>query len=53
MDYRKILRQIAEKEHISVKEVEKEMADALKSAGIDCSVKEFIEATAKTVKSRL
>ena len=53
MNYKKILRKIAEKEHISTKEVEREMAAALKAAGITCSVKSFLENTSKSIKKRL
>lgn len=35
MNYKKILKNIAEKEKISVKEVEKEMLAALRAAGYD------------------
>ena len=52
MNYNKILRQIADRENISVKEVENEMRIAIKMAGLDCSPKEFIETTARLVKER-
>lgn len=53
MNYKKILRTIAEKEGVTLKEVEREMADALKNAGISCSVKTFLENTSKNIISRL
>lgn len=53
MTYKKILKQISLQEGISVKEVEKEMKFALKQAGIDCSVKEFIYLTANNIKQRM
>lgn len=59
MNYNEILRQLAIKENVSVKEIEKEMKTAIKSAGLDCSVKEFIETTTaalilkKTIYSNL
>lgn len=53
MNYKKILKNIAEKEKISVKEVEKEMLVALRAAGMTCSVKVFLENTVKDINSRL
>ncbi len=52
MNYKKILQKIAEKEHISTKESEHEMAAALKAAGITCSVKKFLENTSKGINQR-
>ena len=52
MRYQKILRQIAVKENTSVTEVEKEMQKALIIAGLDCSVKEFIEIVARQVTEK-
>ncbi len=52
MKYNKILKQLAAKENMSVKEIEKEMELAIVSAGLDCSVKEFIETAAKMLKER-
>lgn len=53
MNYKKLLKKIAHKENISVKELEREMSAALKAAGETCSVKEFIEKTSEIVKNRL
>lgn len=52
MRYQKILRQIAVKENTSVKEVERAMQEALIMAGIDCSVKEFIERMTEQIRAR-
>ena len=53
MNYKKILKTIAEKENLSVKEVESEMETALKLTGINCSVQEFLENTTEALKNRL
>ena len=53
MTYEEILKHIARQEHISVEEVENEMKKAIAYAGLNCSVKEFIEHTSDMVKSRL
>ena len=53
MNYKKILQKIAEKEHVSAKEAEREMAAALKAAGISCSVKKFLEDASNGIKQRL
>ena len=53
MNYKKILKNIAEKEKISVKVVEKEMLAALRAAGMTCSVKEFLENAVNDINSRL
>lgn len=52
MTYKKILRQLALKENVSVKEIESEMQAAIDYAGLDCSVKEFIEITSKLIKEK-
>lgn len=52
MNYNRILKQIAAKENISVKEVEREMEIAIRAAGLDCSPKEFIEKTALLVRKK-
>ncbi len=49
MKYKDILKQIAKKENISVKEVEREMKLALQAANLDCSPQEFIKKTSKMV----
>ena len=43
MKYKKILKSLSKKEHISVKQLETEMKAALTAAGLSCSVKDFIE----------
>lgn len=52
MTYKKMLRQLALKENVSVKEIESEMQSAIKYAGLDCSIKEFIEITTKLIKEK-
>lgn len=52
MNYKKILRQLALKENVSVKEIESEMQAAINYAGLDCSVKEFIETTSKLLREK-
>ncbi len=47
MNYKDILKQIARQEQISEKEVEEDMKAALRMAGLDCSVREFIENAAR------
>ena len=53
MKYNKILKIIAAKENRKPSEIEKEMKEALKSAGLDCSVKKFIETTSSSIRDRL
>ena len=50
MSYEDILKQIAIKENVSIEEVESEMKMAIKFAGLNCSVKDFIETTASLIK---
>ena len=52
MNYRKIIRCVAEKENISKKEVEKEMKKALTAAGLQCTPQEFIQKITTTIKYR-
>ncbi len=56
MNYNEILTQLAIKNNVSVKEIEKEMAFAISCAGLNCSVKDFIETTSasliKTIYSK-
>lgn len=49
MKYKDILKEIAKKENISPKEVEREMQFALQQANLDCTPKEFIEKTSRMV----
>ena len=52
MTYKEILKQVAIKENVSVREVEKEMQIAIKAAGFDCNPKDFIENIATLVKRK-
>ena len=52
MTYKKMLKQLAQKENVSEKEIEREMQAAIRHAGYDCSVKEFIETAACLVKEK-
>lgn len=52
MTYKKMLRQLALKENVSVKEIESEMKAAIDYAGLNCSVKEFIEITTKLINEK-
>ena len=47
-----MLKQLAQKENVSEKEIEREMQAAIRHAGYDCSVKEFIETAACLVKEK-
>ena len=49
MNYQEIIKQLAEKENVSVKEIEKEMQTAINYAGLDCSAEEFIKTVSATV----
>lgn len=50
--YEKILKQLAKKEKLTTKEVENEIQNALCSAGLDCTAKEFIEITSFFILKR-
>lgn len=52
MNYKKILREIAKKEGVSVQEVRREMNAALRTAGVNASAKHFIEKTAVALKNK-
>lgn len=52
MSYKEIIKQIAIKENISEKEVEMEMEAAIRLAGFDCSVEDFIKMSSKLIKKR-
>ncbi len=43
MKYEKILKQLAEKENVTVKEIENEMQKAINSVGLEYTPKEFIK----------
>ena len=53
MKYKQIIRQIAFKENISVKEVEQEMQLAINAAGLECTVQEFIEEMVSKLKKTI
>ncbi len=53
MTYKKLLRQLALTENVTVKEIENEMQAAIDYAGLDCSVKEFIKITSNLIAKRL
>lgn len=50
MKYKQILKQLSIKENVSVKEIEKEMKAAIETAGLNCSVKEFLKTTTTIIK---
>ena len=52
MNYKKILKEIADREQISPKEVEEEMTKALRLAGLNCSVKAFLQTTTALIKEK-
>lgn len=52
MNYKKILRKIAKKNGVSVRDVRRELNAALRTAGVNTSAKHFIEKTANEIKSR-
>lgn len=52
MEYKQMLKQLANKENVSEKEIEREMQAAIKCAGQDCSVKEFIEITSNLIQKK-
>lgn len=52
MTYKKMLKQLAVKENVSVNEIESEMQAAIDYAGLNCSVKEFIEITSKLIREK-
>ncbi len=43
MKYKEILKELSVKENTSPKNIEREMEFALKLAGLDCSVKKFLD----------
>ena len=53
MKYNEILKKIAKDNNSSKKAVEAEMERALRLAGVNCSVKEFIENAANNLQNRL
>ena len=53
MNYKKILKQLATKENVPEKEIEKEMELAISLAGLDCSARKFIDVATKTIEKRL
>ena len=53
MSYENILKTIAKEENRSVQEVEDEMKQALKAAGITCSVEEFVLKMSEMAKKEI
>ena len=53
MNYSKILKQLTIKENVSVDELESEMRAAINSAGLNCTVKDFIVTTVTTLKKTI
>lgn len=52
MNYNEILRRIADRENVSINDVENEMVEAIGRAGLDCTVEEFIDTVARMVMQR-
>ena len=52
MKYKDILKQLACQEKTTITEIEKEMQVAIDCAGLDCSVKEFIELSCQIIKEK-
>lgn len=52
MTYKKMLKELARRENTSINEIEKEMQAAIDFAGLDCSVKEFIEITSRIINEK-
>ena len=52
MRYEDILKKIAERENVSVDDVEKEMKLAIAYSGLNCSVDEFIKTTASLIAQK-
>ena len=53
MNYKKILKELSAKENLPVKKLEKEMQAAINAAGLNCTVKEFIETGTKLTKETI
>ena len=52
MDFKAIVKQLAEKENVSVAEIENEMQNALNCADLNCDVEEFIKITASIIQEK-
>ncbi len=50
MNYKKILKELSAKEKPPAKKLEKEMQAAINAAGLNCTVKEFIETGTRLTK---
>ncbi len=50
MRYEQILKELAQKENVSVEEIENEMELAISFSGLKCSPKDLITILTKTVK---
>ena len=53
MNFNKIIKIIAKREKTSKREILAQMQLALREAGLECSVKEFIKQTTKVISERL
>ncbi|MBR3869453.1 MAG: hypothetical protein IKM66_09080 [Clostridia bacterium] len=49
MNYKAILKYLAEKENVSVHEIEEEMQKAICCTGLNCSAEEFIKAVSEII----
>ena len=52
MRYKEILKELAFRENVSEKEIEAEMNEAIRAAGLECSAKEFIEGVVDFLKEK-
>ena len=52
MKYKQILKELSRRNNLPEEEIEKEMQEALVYAGLNCSVKEFIENTSAALIHR-
>ena len=52
MSYKKALKELAKRENTTTKNIELEMQKAIELAGIDCSVKDFVNTVTKIIKEK-
>lgn len=52
MKYKEILKQIAVKENVSVREIENEMKTAIEFVGLECSAEALIKTIAVSLKQK-
>ena len=52
MGYKKAIKVIAKRENTTTENIEREMEKAIKLAGFDCSVKDFVENIARMIKEK-